>query len=104
MKNEKATAKNQKGGKNKMVKCVYNEDGYTIEEYSENGYIIERYNKNGYVLTRKGQMLSNYFNIINGRILFDSMLYVNKTTLKIIQRFLKKRIKTSEKEKNNCIN
>lgn len=57
--------------------------------YSENGYIIERYNKNGYILTRKGKTLSNYFNIIDGIPRFESMLYVNKTTLKIIEKFLK---------------
>lgn len=87
-----------------MGKYVYNEDGYTIEEYRENGYIIKRYNDNCYILTRKGQFMSNYFNIIDDRPLFDSMLYVNKTTLKIISNFLGKRRKLREKEKNNCIN
>ena len=79
-----------------MVKCVYNEDGYTIEEYRENGYIIKRYNDNCYILTRKRQFMSNYFNIIDGRPLFESMLYVNKTTLRIIEKLLKKRRKITE--------
>lgn len=79
-----------------MGKCVYNEDGHTIEEYRENGYIIKRYNDSCYILTRKGQFISNYFNIIDDRPLFESMLYVNKTTLKIISNFLEKKIKITE--------
>ena len=87
-----------------MDKCVYSEDGYNIEEYREKGYIIARYNESGYILTRKGQFLSNYFNIIDDRPLFESMLYVNKTTLKIISKFFGKRRKLMEKGKMDCIN
>ena len=75
----------------------------TVEQLNENGYIIARYNESGYILTRKGQFISNYFNIIDDRPRFESMLYVNKTTMKIIEKFLKKNKEIREKEKNDCI-
>jgi hypothetical protein len=55
----------------------------------QNGYIIEQYNENGYILTRKGATLSNYFVMIDGQPKFESMLYVNKTTLSMIEKFFK---------------
>ena len=75
----------------------------TVEQLNENGYIIARYNESGYILTRKRGIMSNYFSIIDGSPRFESMLYVNKTTLKIIEKFLKKKKEIREKEKNDCI-
>ena len=75
----------------------------TVEQLNENGYIIARYNESGYILTRKRGIMSNYFLIIDDSPHFENMLYVNKTTLKIIEKFLKKKKETREKEKNECI-
>ena len=55
----------------------------------QNGYIIEQYNEHGYILTREGATLSNYFVMIDGQPKFESLLYVNKTTLSMIEKFLK---------------
>ena len=71
----------------------------TVEQINENGYIIARYNESGYILTRKRGIMSNYFSIIDGSPRFESMIYVNKTTLKIISKFLKKEEKQGRKKK-----
>ena len=76
----------------------------TVEQLNENGYIIARYNESGYILTRKRGIMSNYFFFIDGSPRFESMLYVNKTTLKIISKFFGKRRKLMEKGKRDCIN
>lgn len=55
----------------------------------QNGYIIEQYNEHGYILTREGATLSNYFIMIDGKPVFESMLYVNKTTLVMIEKMFK---------------
>ena len=55
----------------------------------QNGYIIEQYNEHGYILTREGATLSNYFVMIDGKPKFESLLYVNKTTLSMIEKIFK---------------
>ena len=70
-----------------------------VEQLNENGYIIARYNESGYILTRKRGIMSNYFYIIDGSPRFESMVYVNKTTLKIISKFLKKEENKGERKK-----
>lgn len=62
----------------------------TIKQIKNGGYIVEQYNEHGYILTRENAFNSNYFNIIDGKPVFESMLYVNNTTKKLIERFIKK--------------
>lgn len=58
-------------------------------EYA-NGYIVKNYNQSLYILTRVGATNSNPFTVIGGEPIFDSMLYVNPTTIKLCKSAYKK--------------
>lgn len=52
-------------------------------------YRLIKYNNNGYLLYTKNGAGSNYFNIIENKPVFDSMLYVNNTTKNKIKTLIK---------------
>lgn len=55
-----------------------------------NGYEVYRWNSGLYVLTRETEYVSNPFMMIDGEPVFDSMLYVNPTTIKLCKSAYKK--------------
>lgn len=55
-----------------------------------NGYVVYRWNSGLYVLTRENEYTSNPFMVIDGEPVFDSMLYVNPTTIKLCKSAYKK--------------
>ncbi len=55
-----------------------------------NGYVVERWNQKLFILTRVGATNSNPFYMRDGEPVFDSMLYVNPTTIKLCKSAHKK--------------
>lgn len=81
-----------KGVKIVYISCIVSRRTQNARENKmekQNGYIIKQYNEHGYILTREGATLSNYFIMIDNKPKFESMLYVNKTTLAIIDKLFK---------------
>lgn len=74
------TELNQRACDNKMYDRII----YT------NGYVVYRWNSGLYVLTREAEYVSNPFMMIDGEPVFDSMLYVNPTTIKLCKSAYKK--------------
>nr|DAW95274.1 MAG TPA: hypothetical protein [Bacteriophage sp.] len=56
----------------------------------KSGYVVKRLNQTTFALTRVGATNSNPFMVVDGEPVFDSMLYVNPTTIKLCKSAYKK--------------
>lgn len=82
-----------KYNKNCIVYCNFNIAKRNFNTFNAafcfGDYRLTKYNNNGYLLYTKNGAGSNYFIIIDNKPIFDSMLYVNKTTRNKIKLLIK---------------